>query len=30
MGIFSMKNYNKPGKGVDPLEPKSEGAVFIF
>lgn len=30
MGIFSMKNYNKPGKGVDPLEPKSEGAVLFF
>ncbi|MCI5892348.1 MAG: YesL family protein [Clostridiales bacterium] len=29
MGIF-MRNYNKPGKGVDPLAPKSEGAMLFF
>ena len=29
MGIF-MRNYNKPGKGVDPLAPKSEGATLFF
>lgn len=29
MGIF-MKNYNKPGKGVDPLAPKSEGSTLFF
>lgn len=29
MGIF-MRNYNKPGKGVDELAPKSEGATLFF
>lgn len=30
MGILNMKGYNKPGKGVDPLAPKSEGIVLFF
>lgn len=30
MGIFSMKGYNKPGKGVDKLEQRSEGGVLFF
>lgn len=29
MGIF-MRNYDKPGKGVDELAPKSEGATLFF
>lgn len=29
MGIF-MRNYNKPGKGVDELAPKSDGATLFF
>lgn len=32
MGIFSFstKSYNKPGKGVDPSEPHSEGIILFF
>ena len=30
MGIFSMKGYNKPGKGVDDLAPGNDGAMLFF